>query len=191
MCSTCLLHVLGCCMPALCLSLPAAATFGVPPCDWSHLIYHVVLKMIAWLHELLTITSDVVERRSTVLWIWRDAELRDCAVCVCVTEFRDSWWEWELVTEWCDWQSTGAVPLSHCTVFSLHRSTVWRMLHWSHPIWILVCTTTDARLHRLFAAVSNTVPTMLLLLCAGCLLLLHILGDIFCLILCYINRTLS
>jgi len=53
---------------------------------------------------------------------WRDAELGVRAVC-CEGSFGDSRWEWKWVTEWYDWQSPGASPLSRSTVFLPHHDT--------------------------------------------------------------------
>jgi len=78
----------------LALRVPAHAApvvLGVCLMTRSHLINRVVLNDSA---NLFTFTSDVVERRSTVMWVWWDAELGDRAVYA-VTEFGDSQWEWE------------------------------------------------------------------------------------------------
>jgi len=53
---------------------------------------------------------------------WRDAELGVCAVCA-VRDRLETRGEREWVTEWYDWRSPGACPLSRSTVFSPRRDT--------------------------------------------------------------------
>jgi len=75
-----------------------------------------------------------------------------------------------------DWRSTCAVLLVALLCSRYTVTPPWaveRTIRWSHPIWALVYTTTVARLHWLFAAVSNAVSTTPPTLCAGCLPLLQ------------------
>jgi len=71
-----------------------------------------------------TFTSDFVEWRSTaLLWVFERRRARSFWSVCCEGSFGDTRWEWGWVTEWYDWRSHGANPLSHSTVFSPHCDT--------------------------------------------------------------------
>jgi len=67
--------------------------------------------------ELFTFTSDFVEWRSKALWVLERRRTRKSRSMCCEGSFGDSRWEWEWVTEWHDWRSLGASPLSRSAVF--------------------------------------------------------------------------
>jgi len=120
-----------------------------------------------------TFTSDFVEWRSAVLWVLERCRARSsCSVC-CEGSLGDSRWEWEWVTEWYDWRSLGASPLSRSTVFF---ATPWHRCelsderysdHIQFKYWLLrqlTPGTTDRS-----PPVYYGIATTRLLLCACCL----------------------